>query len=203
MRFTSHLRRLRVLGTWTRMEGECVIAFVEMLKHSVATLCVVVASLASCLGAPTSALACTAVYVGCEASDDGTVIIAKSNDYQAVWPNYVEVTERVDNKPGRTMQVDNDVTVFAGLPATTYRYTSMPFMDSSTAMNGLGHDATVCANEYGVTMVMPITAFSNDAALEADPLIEHGITEFTAVDLATTTYMRCIPCASSRRASRR
>ena len=30
---------------------------------------------------------------------------------------------------------------------------------------------------------MSITAFSNAAALRADPLIEHGLTEFTAVDL--------------------
>ena len=56
-------------------------------------------------------------------------------------------------------------------------------MDSATAINGLGKDATVCANEYGVTMIMSITSFSNKAALEADPLIETGLTEFTAVDL--------------------
>lgn len=56
-------------------------------------------------------------------------------------------------------------------------------MDSATALNGLGKDATVCANEYGVSMIMSITSFSNAAALEADPLVETGLTEFTAVDL--------------------
>ena len=130
-----------------------------------------------------NACACTAVYVGSQASADGTVIMAKSNDYQDVWGNYVTITERVENAPGRVMPVDNEATVFAELPATTYRYTSTPFMDSATAINGLGRDATVCANEYGVTMIMSITAFSNAAALQADPLIEHGLTEFTAVDL--------------------
>ncbi len=129
--------------------------------------------------------ACTAVYVGSEASADGTVIMAKSNDYQDVWANYVTITERVENKSGRTMPVDNDKTVFATLPATTYRYTSTPWMASATAANGLGSDATVCTNEYGVAMIMSITSFSNAAALDADPLVEHGLSEFTAVDLVT------------------
>ena len=129
------------------------------------------------------ALACTAVYVGPEASADGTLLMAKSNDYQDVWANYITVVERVENVPGRTMPVDNGATVFAPLPATTYRYTATPWMDSTVAVNGLGSDATVCANEYGVSMIMSITSFSNAKALAADPLIEDGLTEFTAVDL--------------------
>ena len=31
------------------------------------------------------AFACTGVYVGAGVSEDGTVLLAKSNDYQAVW----------------------------------------------------------------------------------------------------------------------
>ena len=144
-----------------------------------------IAALCLALGTLSAAQACTAVYVGSEASADGTVILAKFNDYQAVWSNYVTVTERVENAPGRSMPVDNDGTVYAPLPATTYRYTSTPWMDSAVKANGLGRDATVCANEYGVVMEMSITSFSNRAALAADPLIEHGLTEFTAVDLVT------------------
>ena len=41
------------------------------------------------------ALACTAVYVGPEASAGGTLLMAKSNDYQDVWANYITVVERV------------------------------------------------------------------------------------------------------------
>ena len=132
---------------------------------------------------PLNCFACTGVYVGRDASADGTVILGKSNDYQDVWPNHVAVTERAENAPGRSMPVDNDRTVFAPLPATTCRYISTPWMDSTVAMNGLGYDATVCTNEYGVAMEMSITAFSNKAALAADPLVEHGLSEFTAVDL--------------------
>ena len=147
--------------------------------------CAVVVGLAGLALAAPSAYACTAVYVGSEASDDGTIIMAKSNDYQAVWANYMTVTEAVDNAPGRTMPVDNDATVFAEIPSHTYKYTSTPWMDSTTATNGLGKDATVCTNECGVSMIMSITSFSNKAALEADPLVEHGLSEFTAVDLVT------------------
>ena len=50
---------------------------------------------ALCLAWVPGAMACTAVYVGRDASADGTVMIAKSNDYQAVWPNHVTLTERV------------------------------------------------------------------------------------------------------------
>ena len=122
-------------------------------------LCLVV-----CLCVVMRVEACTAVYVGNRVSDDGTTIIAKSNDYQAVWANYVTITERVENRPGRTMPVDNDATVFAELPATTWRYTATPWMDSANALNGLGKDATVCANERGVAMIMSITSFSCSAA---------------------------------------
>ena len=154
-------------------------------KKLLQTICLAaLIMLLACTGA-VQASACTAVYVGSEASADGTVIMAKSNDYQDVWANYVTITERVENKPGRTMPVDNDKTVFATLPDTTYRYTSTPWMASATAANGLGSDATVCTNEYGVAMIMSITSFSNEAALNADPLVEHGLSEFTAVDLVT------------------
>ena len=44
--------------------------------------------------------ACTAVYIGRGASADGTVIMGKSNDYQAIWPNHVTITKRAENAPG-------------------------------------------------------------------------------------------------------
>lgn len=157
-----------------------------LLRRTAAAACAAAlgAALAGAL-AVTTAQACTAVYVGSQASEDGTAILAKSNDYQDVFANHMTVTEHVDNEPGRTMPVDSEATVFAEIPATTYRYTSTPFMDSTMAYNGLGNDATVCTNECGVSMIMSITAFSNKAALEADPLVEHGVTEFRAVDLVT------------------
>lgn len=131
------------------------------------------------------ASACTGIYIGPGASTDGTIILGKSNDHQSVWPNYVCVVDHVDNAPGRSMPVNSDRTVFAPIPATTYKYTATPWMDSALAVNSLAHDATVCANECGVSMLMSVTAFANRAALQADPLIADGLTETTAVDLVT------------------
>ena len=129
------------------------------------------------------AAACTGIYVGRGASTDGTVIIARSSDNQAVWGNHVTVNERVEKQPGRKMQVDMAGTVFAELPETTYRYTATPFLESVMAANGVPNDATACTNEYGVAITMAVTAFANVAALEADPLIETGLTENAAADL--------------------
>ena len=127
--------------------------------------------------------ACTAVYVGKNVSADGTTIMAKSNDFGDNFANHVVVEKAVKNKPGRKMPIDNARTVFAEIPATTYKYICTPFMESTMAYNKLCRDATICSNEKGVNMLMSITSFSNKAALEADPLIEHGLTEFAAVDL--------------------
>lgn len=127
--------------------------------------------------------ACTAVYVGKDVSEDGTILLARSNDESGVRANYVTIVDRVNDEPGRVMPVDNAGTVLAELPATTYRYTSTPFMDSVNAESGEGIDAAICANECGVVMTMSITAFTHKAALKADPLVEHGLTENTVVDL--------------------
>ena len=130
-----------------------------------------------------SCFACTGVYVGQNASADGSVIFGRSNDLQGTYGNYITVTPAVENESGRYMPVNNNGSVKAEIPATTYQYTSTPFMNSTVAINHLGHDAAACTNEYGVAMSMSVTAFPNKDALGADPLIKTGITEFTANDL--------------------
>ena len=81
------------------------------------------------------------------------------------------------------MPVDSDQTEFALLPETTYKYTATPFMESAMAKWEVPRDATACTNEYGVAMTMSVTAFSNERALAADPLVDTGLTEFAASDL--------------------
>ncbi len=127
--------------------------------------------------------ACTAVYVGSDASDDGSVIVARSNDYPAVWANHIEVTPAVENQPGRVMPVTEYGTVKTEIPANTYKYTSTPYMDSTVAATGYSHDAAAATNEKGVAMTMSVTAYANSAALGADPLVSAGICEDAAVDL--------------------
>lgn len=130
-----------------------------------------------------SSAECTAVYVGSEVSSDGSVIFARSNDFQEVFGNHITVTPRVENESGRFMPVSMDGKVKTEIPQTTYQYTATPFMNSSREYSGLGLDAAACTNEYGVSMSMSVTAFPNEDALKADPLIKEGLTEFTANDL--------------------
>ena len=128
--------------------------------------------------------ACTAVYVGQEVSDDGSVIFARTNDLGGVWGNHVTVTPAVENESGRTMPVSLDESVRTEIPETTYKYTATPYMDSTLAnLEQPCPDAAACTNEYGVAMSMSVTAYANEAALKADPLVETGICEDAATDL--------------------
>lgn len=133
-----------------------------------------------------SALACTGVYVGKEASADGSVIIARSNDTQGNYPTRMMVVPRVEQIPNREMPVDNDNSEYYDLPGTTFKYTGTPLMDSARLRFGTGMDDAVCVNEYGVAMTMSVTAFSNKAAMAADPWVPAGITENTMNQLVVT-----------------
>ena len=77
--------------------------------------------------------ACTAVYVGSDVSADGSTILARTNDYPEIWASHITVSPRVENTPGRFMDVSVDGKVKAELPATTYKYTATPYMDSTRA----------------------------------------------------------------------
>ena len=126
---------------------------------------------------------CTAVYVGPEASSDGSVILARCNDSQGTIPSRVNVMPRVENQPGRTMPVDMEGKVQAELPDTTFKYTETPFMDSYYIAEHGQRDSSACINEYGVMMTMSVTAFSNNAAMKADKWAEKGLVEDSANDL--------------------
>ena len=133
-----------------------------------------------------NAYACTGVYVGKKASIDGGYIIARSNDNQGVYPTRVMVVPRVEQFPDREMPVDNDFSQYSSLPVTTYKYTGTPLMDSAELRCSTGMDDAVCVNEYGVAMTMSVTAFSNKAAMAADPWVSAGITENTVNQLVIT-----------------
>ena len=151
-----------------------------MRKFSCLLICLVL-----CLSA-VSASACTGVYVGKEATDDGTIILARTNDTQGNHPTRLTVVPRVEQDPGREMPVDNDNLMYAGLPTTTFKYTGTPLMDSARLEMKTGFDDAVCVNEYGVAMTMSVTAFSNKAAMAADPWVPTGVTENTMNQLVIT-----------------
>ncbi|MBO4365997.1 MAG: C69 family dipeptidase [Eggerthellaceae bacterium] len=154
-----------------------------VLRRFLSTLVVLVLAAFFACAVATPAEACTGVYVGPKVSADGSIIIARSNDTQGVSGNYIQVVDRVENKAGRTMPLDQEKSVFVEIPKTTYHYICTPKMDSVAAEDGLPHDAACCINEYGVAMTMSVTAFSNENVHAADPLVEHGITECSVDDL--------------------
>ena len=81
------------------------------------------------------------------------------------------------------MPVSLDGKIKTEIPATTYHYTATPYMNSTVVRNQGISNAATCTNEYGVAMTMSVTGFPNNASLKADPLVEDGICEDTAVDL--------------------
>ena len=130
-----------------------------------------------------SASACTEIYVGKDVSEDGSIIIARSNDYQKIWPNYITIVERVENEPGRELPISADGKVTVPVKATTLKYQATPWMDYTTAENGAARDACCGCNEMGVAFTMSVTAFPNEKAKAADPFVEGGLAEQAATDL--------------------
>ena len=156
--------------------------FILKLKYSYKKL-IVLSFFLLLLCSMQASAACTAVYVGQDVSDDGSIIFARSNDFRGVLGDHITVSPRVENTPGRFVPVDFKGTVKTELPATTYKYTATPFMNSTMEAHKFGLDAAACTNEYGVAMSMSVSSYLNNASREADPHVKEGICEFTANDL--------------------
>lgn len=138
----------------------------RLMKYVAALL--VVAIPLSC----TAALACTGVYVGKEASDQGTIIIARSEDqaWGDVNKRYT-VQERVENVPGRYLE-DKETGFRLPLPETTYKYTYTP-----DYTEGGGMYPATCTNEYGVSITATVSTSPSEQFAEADPFVDAGIAE--------------------------
>lgn len=120
-----------------------------------------------------SALACTGVYVGKDVSDQGTYIIARSEDQgKGDYNKMFKVEPHVDNVPGRYL-VDTATGFQIPLPATTYRYTYVP--DYARGDDGMYPGS--CTNEYGVSVTGTVSTSTCEAWEEADPFVEPGLRE--------------------------
>lgn len=127
-----------------------------------------------------SALACTGAYVGKDVSEDGSIIIARSEDLSAAYDKLQTVVPASD-EPGRMME---DINGFAyPLPDHTYQYTQME--DYSTAGDGLY--AAVCVNEKGMAITGTVSASGCAAYKEADPTVKGGLREAILPALAAAT----------------
>lgn len=139
----------------------------------------------------TSALACTGVYVGKDVSDQGTYIIARSEDQaQSDYNKMFMVQPRVENVPGRVI-LDTATGFEIPLPDTTYKYTYVP--DYTRGEDGMYPGS--CTNEYGVSITGTVSTSTCDAWREADPFIEPGLREAilaAAVAAVSTTAREAV-----------
>lgn len=128
-----------------------------------------------------SALACTGLYVGKDASAEGTTIIARSEDISPSDYDKLHFVVPHSDEPGRVLE---DINGFAyPLPDTTYQYTTM----SDYADAGDGMYPAVCTNEMGVAVTGTVSAGPCDAWEEADPYVDAGVREGVLPALVAAT----------------
>lgn len=125
------------------------------------------------------AYACTGFYVGKAVSDDGSVMIARTEDMTS------SNSKRFIIHPAEDHAEDTYYTDAYGLkvkyPSHTYRYSAVP--GSSSRHIGETPFGAAGFNELGVAATSTITAYPNEKALKADPFTENGLYELSANDL--------------------
>ncbi len=114
------------------------------------------------------AFACTGVYVGKDVSQDGTTIIARSEDQGGGAYNKMFKVQKRVTKAGRYL-TDESTGFKVKLPKTTYKYTYVP--DASDANDGPYYAS--CTNEYGVAVVGTISTGVSDEYAALDPNKEY------------------------------
>ena len=126
-----------------------------------------------------AASACTGVYVGKDVSEDGSVIIARTEDIQSANSKRFIVHPAEDHDEGEAYTDAFKLSV--PYPEHTFRYTATP----ASGKRGIGDTPYGAAgfNELGVAATSTITAYPNSKAIAADPYTETGLHELSANDL--------------------
>lgn len=155
------------------------------------TIRMLAAAMAAVMMLSTGALACTGVYVGKDVSDQGTYIIARSEDQSnGAYNKMFMVQPRVENVPGR--YIEDTATGFKiPLPATTYKYNYVP--DYTRGDDGMYPGS--CTNEYGVSISATVSTETCEAWEAEDPFVEPGLREAilaAAVAAVSTTAREAV-----------
>jgi dipeptidase len=112
---------------------------------------------------------CTTIIVGSKQSADGSLICARSEDFDCQLAKNLEIYE--DTASGPEQFVARDSSFRCPLPKERLGYSAMP------GFNLPGHWGSAGFNTAGVGMSSTETIFSSDKALEADPLVDSGVAE--------------------------
>lgn len=112
---------------------------------------------------------CTTIIVGSKQSADGRLVYGRSEDFDCKLAKNLEMYQDTENGPEEF--VARDSSFRCTLPKKRLGYTAMPGFDLP------GHWGSAGFNTAGVGMSATESIFTNDKALEADPLVENGLAE--------------------------
>ena len=124
---------------------------------------------------------CTTIIIGQEQTVDGSMIVARSEDWDAMEAKNYEIFEDTDNGPREFVARDSPFR--CELPEKALGYSAL------SPYNLHGHWGSAGFNTAGVGMSATESFFSNDEVLKHDPLVENGVAE-NAVFNITLPYVR-------------
>ena len=120
-------------------------------------------------GAPEMPSECTSILVGRKMTDDGSMIVARSEDWDAMHAKNLEIFADTDEGPEKFEAKDSPFRCELPRKALGYSALSPHHLHSHWGSAGF--------NTAGVGMSATETIFSNAKALQADPLVDTGVAE--------------------------
>ncbi len=112
---------------------------------------------------------CTTIIIGQERTADGSMIVARSEDWDAMEAKNYEIFEGTDNGPREFVAKDSPFR--CELPEKALGYSAL------SPYNLHGHWGSAGFNTAGVGMSATESIFSSDEILKHDPLVENGVAE--------------------------
>lgn len=112
---------------------------------------------------------CTTIIIGQEQTADGSMIVARSEDWDAMEAKNYEIFKDTDNGPREFVAKDSPFR--CELPEKALGYSAL------SPYNLHGHWGSAGFNTAGVGMSATESIFSSDEVLKYDPLVENGVAE--------------------------
>ena len=124
---------------------------------------------------------CTTIIIGQEQTADGSMIVARSEDWDAMEAKNYQIFEDTDNGPREFVAKDSPFR--CELPEKALGYSAL------SPYNLHGHWGSAGFNTAGVGMSATESIFSSDEVLKHDPLVENGVAENSVFNI-TLPYVR-------------
>ena len=124
---------------------------------------------------------CTTIIIGQGQTADGSMIVARSEDWDAMEAKNYEIFEATDNGPREFVAKDSPFR--CELPEKALGYSAL------SPYNLHGHWGSAGFNTAGVGMSATESIFSSDEVLKHDPLVENGVAENSVFNI-TLPYVR-------------